>query len=93
MSASIGFVRFLYLLRRGRKYKMLDVFLEPLLAVIGGLLIWLLCLYWGFPDVIRAVMTSLGAWGGPRTIHLLEKKWLGGTRKTDPLFDNDKDTE
>lgn len=83
VSAFLGFVRFLYLLRRGRKFKWFDVILEPCLAVIGGMLMWALNEAASTPDLLQAMMTSLGAWGGPRTIHYLELRYLGGTRSED----------
>ncbi len=82
-SAFLGMVRFLYLLRRGRKFKWFDLILEPCLAIIGGLLMWAVNEATKTPDLVQAVMTSLGAWGGPRTIHYLELKYMGGTRTDD----------
>lgn len=79
----VGLLRALYLIRRGRRFRWLDLVLEPCLAVFAGLMIWALASVTGTPDVIRAVLTSLGAWGGPKTIHLLEIRYLGGSRITD----------
>lgn len=81
----IGFVRFLYLLRRGRRFKWFDLILEPCLAIMGGMMVWALCEASKTPDLLQVVMSQLGAWGGPRTIHVLEVKYLGGTRSTDRL--------
>lgn len=75
-SASMGFVRFLYLLRQGRRFVWFDVLLEPCLAVVGGMLMWGVNEATGTPDIMQAVLTCLGAWGGPRTIHWMEKKHM-----------------
>lgn len=83
VSISIGLVRFLYLLRRGRQFHWFDVVLEPALAVFGGLCMWALMEVSAAPDMLQAVITSLGAWGGPRTIHWLEVRYMGGSRATD----------
>lgn len=82
-SAFLGFVRFLYLLRRGRRFKWFDLVLEPCLAIIGGVLMWAVNEATKTPDIMQAVLTSLGAWGGPRTIHWMERKYLGGSRASD----------
>lgn len=85
MSASVGLVHMLFLIRKGRKFRVIDVILEPALAVMGGMGLWALTEVTKTPDLIQAVLTSLGAWGGPKTIHWLELKYLGGTRKSDVL--------
>lgn len=83
MSASLGLVHALYLIRRGRKFRWLDLLLEPSLAVIGGMMVWALTEVTSAPDLVQAVLMSLGAWGGPKTIHILELRYIGGTRKDD----------
>lgn len=83
MSASVGFIHALYLIRRGRKFKWIDVAVEPLLAVMGGMIMWALAEVTNTPDLVQAVLTSLGAWGGPKTIHAMEVKYMGGSRKGD----------
>jgi hypothetical protein len=85
MSASVGVVRALYLVRRGRKFKWIDIMLEPAMAVIGGMSMWAIAEVSPAPDLIQAVLTSLGAWGGPKTIHWLELRYFGGTRKSDTM--------
>lgn len=82
-SAFLGFVRFLYLLRQGRAFKWFDIILEPCLAVIGGTLMWGVNEATKTPDLMQAVLVSLGAWGGPRTIHYFERKYMGGSRRDD----------
>ena len=47
------------------------------------MLVWALTEYTSTPDVLQAALTSLGAWGGPRTVHTLEMKYFGGTRNGD----------
>lgn len=80
MTMFVGLVRFLYLLRKGRKFKLFDLLLEPSLALIAGMSMWGVAEVSTLPDVLQAVMTSLGAWGGPRTIAYLEVKYLGTRR-------------
>ena len=82
-SMTLGVIHFLYMIRKGRRFRYLDLVLEPSLAIVGGVLVWILTEYDGVPDLIQAVATSLGAWGGPRTIHYLEMKFLGGSRRDD----------
>ena len=84
-SMAIGLIRFLYLLRRGRKFKLVDIVLEPLLAILGGMLVWAVNEAADTPDILQAVLTSLGAWGGPRTVHFFEQKYFGGSRDTDRM--------
>lgn len=84
-SASLGIVRLLYLIRKGREFKYVDLILEPCLAVFGGMLFWATSEVTQANDILQAVLTSLGAWGGPRTIHWAEKKYLGGSRNTDSV--------
>lgn len=83
MSTFVGLTRLLYLIRRGRKFVWFDVILEPMLAIIGGLLCWAIGEVTSIPDVVQACLTSLGAWGGPKTIRRFELKHLGGTRSGD----------
>lgn len=73
-------IRLLQLLRQKRKIRCVDVLLEPSLAVFAGLCIWALAEYTKAPDLLQSVLTSLGAWGGPRTLHQLERKYFGGSR-------------
>jgi hypothetical protein len=77
MAAFTGIVRALYLIRRGRRFVWFDFILEPSLAVIGGLLVWALLEVTNSPDVLQLAMSWLGAWGGPRTINALERKYIG----------------
>lgn len=80
----VGLVRFLFLLRRGRRFKWFDLVLEPCLAIMGGMMTWAICEATKTPDLLQVVMSQLGAWGGPRTIHVLELKYMGGSRAGDP---------
>lgn len=83
ISAMVGFVHALLIARRAKRIRLFDLILEPMMAMIGGMLIWSLTIEISMPDVMHAALTSLGAWGGPRTIHVLERKYFGGTRADD----------
>lgn len=82
-SAGVGMIRFLRLLRAGKQVRVIDAVYEPMIAVFAGMVVWAIFEVTGIPDVFQAALTSLGAWGGPRTIHKLERKYFGGTRSTD----------
>ena len=83
MSASVGLVRIAIAVRRGRKFKWIDIIADPGMAVLGGMVVWLVTEPTPVPDAMQAALTSLGAWGGSRTLHALEKKYLGGSRLED----------
>jgi hypothetical protein len=87
MSGSVGVVRALYLVRKGRQFRWFDIMLEPLLAILGGMSLWALTEVTPTPDLIQAVLTSLGAWGGPKTVQWLELHYFGGRRKGDVSLD------
>lgn len=74
-------IRFLMLIRAGRKVRWVDALLEPSFAVFAGMCMWAIGEVSHAPDVIQAVMTSIGAWGGPRTLARLENKYLGDLPK------------
>lgn len=80
-AASVGMMRFLLLLRKGRKLKWFDYVLEPALAIFAGMLVWGLTELVSTPDLMQLVMSNLGAWGGPKTIQALEMKYLGPLTK------------
>ena len=91
-AAFVGFVHALYMLQKGRRFRILDFCLEPLMAILAGMMIWGILKVTSTPDVLQGVLTSLGAWGGPKTIHWLELKYLGGTRHYDTnVPDDDED--
>lgn len=73
----MGLTRFLYLLRKGRKFKWFDLTAEPCFAVAAGMLVWVAGEALGVPDLFQLLLSQLGAWGGPKTIQLLELKYLG----------------
>ncbi len=83
VSLGVGMLRLLVLLRDKRKVRWVEAMLEPSLALFGGMLVWAVAEVASTPDVMQAALTSLGAWGGPRTIHLLEMKYFGGSRRGD----------
>lgn len=83
LNTCLGLVRLMYAVRRGRAFRWLDVLLEPSLAVVAGMLIWALTEYTAVPDLMQTVLTSLGAWGGPKTIQYLETKYLGALPGTE----------
>lgn len=72
----VGMIRLLMLIRSAKKVRIVDVFLEPTLAVLAGVLTWLVSEVSQVPDTLQVVLTSLGAWGGPRTMQALETKYL-----------------
>ena len=49
------------------------------------LFVWALCEVTDMPDVLQGAMTSIGAWGGTRTLHWAELRYFGGTREDDKL--------
>lgn len=89
VSAGVGMIKVLQIIRARKQFRWIDALFEPAIAVFAGLLVWGLGEWQSVPDVLQSVLTSLGAWGGPRTIHKLERKYLGGTRSSDftPLDD------
>lgn len=87
-TAAVGLTRMMFLLRRGRKFVWFDVILEPCLAVIGGMLVWMICEVSKMPDMLQTVMSCLGGWGGPKTIHFLELRYLGDRRSPSPQSHN-----
>jgi hypothetical protein len=92
MSATVGVIRLLHAIRRGRRFKWFDAVLDPGMSVLGGMVVWALLEIGPTPDVIQAAFTSLGAWGGSRTLHWLEVKYLGGSRGTDfGTLENDRE--
>ena len=84
-SAIVGLIRTMELIRRGREFRWIDIILEPCMAVIAGMMVWAAAESVGTPDVFKAMLVSLGAWGGPKTIQYLEIKYLGGRRSGDTL--------
>lgn len=83
VSAGVGMIRVLMLIRAGRNVAWVDVILEPSIAIFAGMCAWALTEVANSPDVLQAVMTSIGAWSGPRLIRQLEKRYFGGTRAGD----------
>lgn len=82
-ASTVGLIHMLYMVRRGRRFRWLDLLLEPSLALLAGMMVWGVLEVTGLPKVLQGVLTSLGAWGGPKTIHWLELKYFGGTRLSD----------
>ena len=76
MALIVGLVRIGHLINKGRKWSWFDVVIEPAVSVVGGMMVWAICEYLGTPDIMQGVMTSLGSWGGPRTIAYLDQKYL-----------------
>jgi hypothetical protein len=83
IAGGVGVIRFLMLVRKARRVRFVDVVLEPSIAIFAGMCAWALSEAAGTPDVLQSVVTSVGAWSGPRLIHNLEKKYFGGTRDSD----------
>lgn len=85
MALTVGLVRIGHLINSGRKWTWFDVLIEPAISVVAGMMVWGVCEYAGTPDIMQGVMTSLGSWGGPRTIAYLDAKYLrsiGGSDRT-----------
>lgn len=80
-AGGVGMIRFLMLLRKGRKLRWFDFLLEPCLAIFAGMLVWGLSEMVHTPDLMQLVLSNLGAWGGPKTIQALEVKYLGPMSK------------
>lgn len=77
VSAFIGFVRLLYLIRQGRRrWRLVDIVVEPSIAVIAGVSAWYLSMYQGAPPLLQPVIVSVAAWAGPRFLATLEAKYL-----------------
>lgn len=83
ISLGVGMIKLMQYIREKRKIRAVDIMLEPSLAVFGGMAMWALAEYGGMPDLVQAVATSVGAWGGSKTIHRLDRKYFGGSRSTD----------
>ena len=81
MSFIVGGIRLGYLLQRGRKLRSFDLLIDPCMALLAGMLIWAILEVMNVPDVLQAAMTSLGAWGGPRTVNALEVKYISKLTK------------
>lgn len=77
IAGAIGLTRLLYLIRQGRDFIWFDLLLEPMLAIVAGMLVWGLATLAGLPGIMVTVLASLGSWGGPKTIGMLEVKYLG----------------
>jgi glycopeptide antibiotics resistance protein len=75
-SLFVGLIRLLMLIRSAKKVRIVDILLEPLMAVLAGVLTWFVAEVSQVPDMLQVVLTSLGAWGGPRTMQALERKYL-----------------
>ena len=80
ITASLGLVRFVYLIRKGRRFTWFDMFLEPCLAVFAGLLVWGITEVSNMPDILQQVFAALGSWGAPKTIAFLETKYFGNKK-------------
>jgi hypothetical protein len=88
ISLGVGVIRLLVFIRKSKgAFKFVDVMLEPLLAMFAGMLMWSIMEYLATPDILQAAMTSVGAYGGTKTIHWAERRYLGGSRIGDPPSD------
>ncbi len=61
---------------KGRRFRLVDVFLEPGLAMIAGMTVWAFAEVSGVPDVVQGALTCIGAWGGTHTMAYLEAKYF-----------------
>jgi LydA holin phage, holin superfamily III len=83
VSLGVGMIRLLVFIRERRRFRWVDILVEPLTAVFAGSLVWLFLEHVKAPELLQMGMVSLGAWGGPRTVHMLEVKYFGGSRHAD----------
>jgi hypothetical protein len=71
------------MLRRGRKYHWFDLVLEGCIAIIFGMIVWksleIIVAY----EWIQASLAILAGWGAPKSLHALERKVIGGSRRSD----------
>lgn len=76
ISFTVGMLKVLQLIRSGRQVRWVDAVYEPCLAVFGGMLMWAFFELADAPGVLKAIATSLGAYGGTRTIAYLERRYM-----------------
>jgi hypothetical protein len=76
-SGAIGIVKVLVLIRKAKRVRIIDILLEPALAIFAGMLAWMATEYTNVPDLLQGVFTSLAAWGGPAFINRMERKYFG----------------
>ncbi len=76
LAFSVGMISIGYRISRGRQWNWLQVLIEPCVAMLAGWLIWQMCGHADIAPKLTQVFVSLSAWGGPKTIAALDKKYL-----------------
>jgi hypothetical protein len=76
-------IRALYMLRLGRKHTWFDVVLEGCIATIFGMIMWKSFELTPLYEWAKVSLIILAAWGAPRSLHTIEKRLLGGSRRSD----------
>lgn len=80
ISFVIGITRVLQMIRKGRQVRWFDWIIEIVVVLLAGGGTWALFEVTATPDILQLVASWIGAWGGPRTLHWLEYRMLGGMR-------------
>lgn len=75
-SFAVGVIRLAIAVRKARQVRIVDIIIEPGLAVIGGMTVWFLVEDTNASDSMQAALTSLGAFGGGKTLAMLERRYL-----------------
>lgn len=83
VSFSVGVLKLATLIRDKRRVRWIDILIEPSFAVFAGLLSWAISKHLHTPHLIELVIVSLAAWGGPKTINALEKKYFPDASQRD----------
>lgn len=76
VSLAVGVVKLAILIRKSRQFRVIDLIVEPGLALIGGMTVWFLVEDTAVSDSLQAALTSLGAFGGGKTLAMLERRYL-----------------
>lgn len=64
-SAAVGMIRLGYLIQRGRAFRIIDLLVDPSMAVLAGVIAWSLADYSQATHQIQLVGSFLASWAGP----------------------------